>query len=296
MGAVRVGVGLSPDVLKLDRSRLAELVDRINASPIDHVVVTDHVAFRGGRGHDGLAALHFLAGLGVERELHTGVLLLPLRHPTLVARQLLDLADIHRAGVVAGVGVGGDDAAEYSMVGLESGQRGDRMDDAVALLLELLADQQPIVHEGYYPTNGPGLARGDGRAVKVLVGGRVDASHQRAALADGWLAAFCSVDRFGAGVQRMNGLARNPINGYQAWFGVGSSGREHADRQIRRFYGVDPANFERYVPVGDNGKLIEHFEPYVDAGANVLNLFPAGDPEMGVDAVALVAEAMHIRS
>ena len=292
VNAVRVGVGLSPDLLKLDRSRLVEIVDRINASAIDHVVVTDHVAFRGGRGHDGLAALHYLAGLGVERELHTGVLLLPLRHPTLVARQLLDLADIHRPGVVAGVGVGGDDAAEYSMVGLETAQRGDRMGDAVALLLELLADQRAITHEGRYPTDGPGLERGDGRPVKVLVGGRVDASHERAALADGWLAAFCSADRFGAGVQRMNGLAPNPITGYQAWFGVGPSGREHADRQIRRFYGIDPAHFERYVPVGNNEELIEHFEPYVEAGASVLNIFPAGDPEMGVDAVAAVAEAM----
>ena len=62
---VRVGIGLSPDLIRLDRPRLAELVDHINSSDIDHVVVTDHVAFRGGRGQDGLAALHYLAGLGV---------------------------------------------------------------------------------------------------------------------------------------------------------------------------------------------------------------------------------------
>jgi len=134
---VRVGIGLSPDLVRLPRPRLAELVERINASSIHHVIATDHVAFRGGRGQDGLTALRHLAGLGVDRPLHTGVLVLPLRHPSLVARQLLDLADVHPHEIVAGVGVGGDDPDEYSMVGMATVNRGRRMDDAVALLVQL---------------------------------------------------------------------------------------------------------------------------------------------------------------
>ncbi len=290
---VRVGIGLSPDLIRLGRSRLGEMVNQINASAIDHVVVTDHVAFRGGRGQDGLSTLHYLAGLGLERPLHTGVLILPIRHPTLVARQLLDLADVHPFGVVAGVGLGGDDPAEYSMVGMQARGLGSRMDEAVDLLVDLLGEREAIDRDGLYGASGPGLRRGDGERVQVLVGGRVDASHRRAALADGWLAAFCSPSRFGAGGEQVRALSPSATLGYQAWIGVGPDGREQADAQIQRFYGVDPRAFERYVPVGETSTLVEHFQAYVDSGAQVLNLFPAGEPELGISVVATVAEAFE---
>lgn len=47
------------------------------------------------------------------------------------------------------------------------------------------------------------------------------------------------------------------------------------------------------MPVGSGDDLAQHFGPYVDAGANLLNLFPAGDPELAIDEIALVAEALH---
>ena len=289
--SVRVGIGLSPDLLRLERPRLLDLVAQINASTIAHVAVTDHVSFRGGRGQDGLAALHYLAGLGVERELHTGVLLLPLRHPSLVARQLLDLADVHRHGVVAGVGLGGEDPDEYSMLGMASTERGARMSDAVPLLMELLATAAPVDADGHYPTAGPGLRREDGEPVRVLVGGRVEASLQRAAIADGWLSVFSSPSRFASGAEQVRAMSPGATLGYQAWIGVGPSARADADAQIRRFYGIDPAHFERYVPVGGAEAQTAHFAPYVEAGATVLNLFPAGDPEIGIATVSAVAAA-----
>lgn len=289
----RVGIGLSPDLLRLDRSRLAGLVEQINESPIDHVVVTDHISFRGGRGQDGLAAMHYLAGLGVAKELHTGVLILPLRHPTVVARQLLDLAEIHAPGVVAGVGLGGDDPAEYSMVGMSSSERGARMDDALDLLVALLGEQAPVDADGHYPTSGPGLSRSTGSRVQVLVGGRVEASHARAARADGWLGTFCSPSRFGAAAENIRSLDPSATLGYQPWVGIGPDGRAHADAQIERFYGLDPAPFQRYTPVGDAHDLVEQLSPYVDAGAELFNLFPAGDPEAAVGVIGEVAAALH---
>ncbi len=290
---VRVGIGFSPELLRLERSRLLDYIKQINASDIDHVGVADHVSFRGGRGNDALSAMHYLAGLGIERELHAGVLILPLRHPTLVARQLLDLADIHEPGVVAGVGLGGDDVEEFTMLGMETKERGRRMDDALSVLLELLEAHQPIDRDGFYPTKGPGLERRDGRPVNVLVGGRVDKAHERAAQADGWLAAFSSASRFGAGAQRVQELNPLVISGYQAWYGVGDNGRTHADTQLRSFYGMEPAPFERYVPVGGADELAEHFAPYIDAGASLLNISPAGDMEQAIEEISTFAVAMN---
>lgn len=290
---IRVGIGLSPDLLRLDRARLLELIEQINESPISHVAVTDHVSFRGGKGQDGLAALHYLAGLGVRRELHTGVLLLPLRHPTTVARQLLDLADIHEPGVVAGVGLGGDDPTEYAMVGMATSERGRRMDDAVPLLVDLLRAHESVDRAGHYEATGAGLERGHGKRVQVLVGGRVDAAHERAARADGWLAVFCSAKAFAAGAERVRHRSPAATLGYQPWLGVGTDGRERANAQLERFYGLPPGPFERYVPVGTSAELADHLRPYADAGATVFNLFPAGEPELAVETIADVAEEMR---
>ncbi len=294
-GHIRVGIGLSPDLIRLDRPRMLDLVARINASAIDHVVVTDHVAFRGGRGQDGLAAMHYLAGLGIERELHTGVLILPLRHPTLVARQLIDLADIHEHGVVAAVGLGGDDPEEFTMVGMQASVRGKRMTESVERLVQLLAEQDEIEHDGgFYPVAGPGLSRGSGGRVKVLVGGRADAAFQRAAVADGWLATFCSPNRFAEGAAQLRTLRPAATLGYQAWVGFGPTGRAAADAQIRRFYDLDPKPFHRYIPVGGVDEVTEHLTPYVQVGARLLNLFPAGDhTEIAVEGLSAVAEHLH---
>ena len=289
-----VGIGLAPDVLRLERSRLAALVDQINDSSLDHVVVTDHVAFRGGRGWDAVTAMTLLAGLGIDKPLHTGVLILPLRQPTVLARQLLDLADFHAPGVVLGVGLGGDDPAEYTMAGLASTERGRRMDDILPVLAELLGPQAAVDLDGLYPVSGPGLARGSGKRVPILVGGRAPAAHRRAATVDGWLATFCSPARVVSGREAVEALADGRRCGYQAWVGPGVDGRANADAVIGQFYGLDPTPFHRYVPTGSPAEMVEHLVDYVRAGCDLFHLFAASPaPEEAVDALDSVAHQLR---
>ena len=292
--AISVGLGLSPDLVRLERGAMLSLVEQINASEINHVVVTDHVSFRGGSGQDGLAALAYLAGLGVEKDLHTGVLILPLRHPTLVARQLLDIADIHSHRIVCAVGLGGDDPSEYSMVGMSSKERGSRMSDSVPALVSLLSAQDDITTAGHYPVNGPGLARGGGAPVDVIIGGRAPQSHERAAIANGWLATFCTPSRFSEAAERVRSLSPTATLGHQSWIGLGDNGQDVADEQLRKFYGLDPEPFRRYVPTGNPQEITDQLIPYVEAGAEYLNLFPAGDdPTSAVEGVAEIARHIH---
>lgn len=289
-----VGIGLAPDVLGLERPRLAALVDQINESSLDHVAVTDHVAFRGGRGWDAITAMTLLAGLGVDKPLHTGVLILPIRQPTVLARQLLDLADFHAPGVVLGAGIGGDDPAEYTMAGMSSTKRGRRMDEILPVLAELLGPQGDVDRDGLYPVTGPGLARGGGERVPILVGGRAAAAHRRAATVDGWLATFCSPARVLGGRQAVAALADDRRCGYQAWVGPGADGRANADAVIGEFYGLDPAPFHRYVPTGSPAEMVEHLVDYVGAGCDLFHLFAASPaPEDAVEALDVVARQLR---
>ena len=140
-----VGIGLAPGFWELPHRRRQQAIDHLHTTAIDFVCVTDHVAFRGGNGWDAFTQAAALAGHGVRLPLHIGVALLPLRHPTLVARQLLDIALMSEAGVVCGVGIGGEDPDEYSMVGIPVAERGTRMDEALPLLRRLL-DGEEVHH------------------------------------------------------------------------------------------------------------------------------------------------------
>ena len=68
----------------------------------------------------------------------TGVYLLPLRHPVLVARQLADIAQISPGRLTFGVGVGGEDRHEVSSCGVDPATRGLRMNECLAIVRELL--------------------------------------------------------------------------------------------------------------------------------------------------------------
>ena len=65
-----------------------------------------------GAGFDGLVNAAALAVAHSAIPVHVGVYLLPLRHPTLVARQIADLEVLAPGRLVLGVGIGGEDRHE----------------------------------------------------------------------------------------------------------------------------------------------------------------------------------------
>src|SRR3546814_10892343 len=74
---------------------------------VDHAMVGDHVSFFTGIGFDGLVNATSILSMDEVLPVFTGVYLLPLRHPVLVARQLSDIAAFAPGRLTFGVGVGG---------------------------------------------------------------------------------------------------------------------------------------------------------------------------------------------
>ena len=86
-----VRVGLLPlNLLSGGATAAADGLARMADAGIDHVCCGDHVSFA-GTGFDGLIQATALAMLHPTLPIHTAIYLLPLRHPTLVARQLADI-------------------------------------------------------------------------------------------------------------------------------------------------------------------------------------------------------------
>jgi alkanesulfonate monooxygenase SsuD/methylene tetrahydromethanopterin reductase-like flavin-dependent oxidoreductase (luciferase family) len=102
-----------------------------------HVWVGDHVVWNVGMLAS-LCVLSYAAAATERIGLGTGVYLLPLRHPTVVAKDVETLNVRSRSRANFGVGIGGENPLEYAAMGVEMRQRGARLEEAVQQLQALL--------------------------------------------------------------------------------------------------------------------------------------------------------------
>jgi alkanesulfonate monooxygenase SsuD/methylene tetrahydromethanopterin reductase-like flavin-dependent oxidoreductase (luciferase family) len=91
-GPIEVGIVLREQDLIAWSGRLHELAERTVAAGVDHLTVGDHVSFADGHGADGLIQAAALLSAHPSVSVQTGVYLLALRHPAIVARQLATIA------------------------------------------------------------------------------------------------------------------------------------------------------------------------------------------------------------
>ena len=93
MSEIRVGMAAPSGALVGNVEQRQRLVAAIAEAGLDHVGCSDHVSFHGGTGFDGLIRAAQLASLHDELPVVVAVYLLPLRHPTPVARQISGIAE-----------------------------------------------------------------------------------------------------------------------------------------------------------------------------------------------------------
>src|SRR2546426_12701868 len=146
--------------------RLAQAIEQIG---YDHIDMFDHVVMgypMQGRPPgpyppqmpilEALMALSYIAAVTSRVTLGTEVLVLPQRHPTLVAKQVSTLDTLSGGRVRLGVGVGWQES-EYEALGEDFHTRGARMDEAIQLLRACWGDAQEDFVEKYYRVVGMGV-------------------------------------------------------------------------------------------------------------------------------------------
>lgn len=91
---VRVGVFAPLGLLSSDPEATRLFLAEAGRADIDHICCGDHVSFA-GVGFDGLVQATALLMLHPTLPVYSGVYLLPLRHPVLVARQAPAIIPMH---------------------------------------------------------------------------------------------------------------------------------------------------------------------------------------------------------
>jgi probable F420-dependent oxidoreductase len=253
-------------------------------------------------------ALSIFAARTERLLLGAGLVLLPLRHPSWVAKTYGSIDFVSGGRLLLGVGVGGEGAQDFAAAGVPIGERGARADEAIAAVRELWragAEGRPASHDGrFYPFQGvsidPPPARPGGPP--LLVGGRTPAALRRAGrLGDGWLAYMVSAERFArdfAEVRRhaaeagRDPAALTPAIVLPAHVSPdGEAAREQARAHLSERYNTpfEPHHVARYAIAGDPDECRARLREYLAAGVRHFVLNPAGPAAAFLDEV----EALH---
>src|ERR1700728_3426029 len=192
----RVGMFPPFDLLERGEETARAFLAQAAEAGIDHVCCGDHVSFA-GKGFYGLVQATALSLLHPTLPIYSGVYLLPLRHPVLVARQLADISRLAPGRLIFGVGVGGEDRGEVSICGVDPATRGLRMNECLTIVRQLLTGTAVTFQGKFFDIDDAVTPPAPAAAVPVIIGGRSDAAIRRAGrLGDGWLGIWASPRRF----------------------------------------------------------------------------------------------------
>jgi alkanesulfonate monooxygenase SsuD/methylene tetrahydromethanopterin reductase-like flavin-dependent oxidoreductase (luciferase family) len=164
------GPGTNPDTL----ARWAQTVEGLG---FDLLMVSDHIAVTADVAeqypapfYEPFTTLAWLAGLTHRVRLGTTVLIVPYRHPLLVARMAANLNDLSGGRLVLGVGVGWA-RQEFDALGVAFAERGRLTDEHLLAIRAAWRDDQDY----------------RGGQIPIWIGGNSDAALRRAVrLGDAW--------------------------------------------------------------------------------------------------------------
>ena len=134
--------------------------------------------------------LSFAAAITNRIGLGTGVLVLPQRHPTLVAKQVSTLDTLSGGRVRLGIGIGWQ-RSEYEALGEDYNSRSRRMDEAIRVLRSYWRDEHVNFSGDYYQLDEIAMEPKppQGGNIPIWIGGtKAGALKRVAALGDGWMA------------------------------------------------------------------------------------------------------------
>jgi probable F420-dependent oxidoreductase len=264
---------------------IAELAEE---SGYDSIWAGDHVSFHNPI-LDVTVALSCFAARTERLTIGAAVVLLPLRHPSLVAREFASLDYLTGGRVVLGVGVGGEGSKDFEAVGVDPRERGVRTNEAMRALRELFSGPEASFSGRFFSFDGitiePQPVQAGGPP--LWVGGASAPALRRAGrLGDGWMPIWVSPERFAEGLAevRRHAGGREISAAVMCPALVGAGSRERLAEHLALRYGmaVKPHLVDRYCIAGSEEECAARIRDYAEAGVEhlVFNIGCAAGDEL----------------
>lgn len=216
-------------------------------------------------------------------------LILPLRHPTMLAKQFASLDVLSNGRTLLTVGVGGDYPREFQACGIPVKERGQRAQEAIEIMKKYWAGERfdydgKIFHlEDVDMLPHPVQPGGP----PIWVSGRQDAPMRRAAtIADGWNPYMYTADRCEESFRRVKEMAEEAGRTlpkdytfacfiYVSLFDDEAEARAWGVKELTYRYDQDFSELvDKYCAYGGPDKVKDYLAKYIEAGCNYLILAP----------------------
>jgi probable F420-dependent oxidoreductase len=257
-----------------------EVAVRAEELGYDSIWAGDHISYRNPI-LDVVVALSTFAAVTRRITVGAGVVLLPLRHPSVVAKEFASLDYVSGGRVILGVGVGGESGPDFDAVGVSPSERGRRTDEAMRALRALLGEPPASFAGRFFSFDGISIEPRPAQAggPPLWVGGRSEAALRRAAtLGDGWIPIWVSAERFADGLAELPESV-TPAVTLPAHVGDRRRLYEHLRARYSGDFGEHVV--DRYCVAGSPDECVARVREYVDAGARhvVFNILELDDAE-----------------
>jgi probable F420-dependent oxidoreductase len=140
----------------------------------DSLFITDHLLaakrFYSVSFLEPLSALAVAAGATERVRLGTSILIMPLRNPVMLAKELATLQFLSENRMILGAGVGWNEK-EYAALGVQKSERGKRTDEMLDILIPLLEGETVTYHGRYYSVDDLFLEPVASRRPEIWIGG-----------------------------------------------------------------------------------------------------------------------------
>jgi probable F420-dependent oxidoreductase len=260
-----------------------------------------------GPAADPFTGMAFALAVTTRLKAGSGVVVLPGRHPVLVAKQLATLAGLAPGRVLPAFGLQPALPAERALFPVPPGQRGAVFDEALTLLKLALATDVVSFHGQFFTVEGASVGPLPDRPLDIWLGGSAPAGLRRAGrLADGWLGSLLTPAEAGEAVGVINDAAARAGRAVDP---------DHFGMSLPIVFGGIPdalgASIRRRRPDTDPAALVadgwagarELIESFIEAGVSKFVVRPAsvpghpGSPRSFEDFVSgLVAELMPLET
>ena len=289
--AIRIGVGFGGWPFQgPDPDYLWDYVERAEALDIDSIWLSDRIV-SSVLSLEPVVALSFIAARTTKLKFGTSVLALPLRNPTVLAKEIATLDFLSNGRALPAVGLGTDDESEFEACGSSRSQRAGRTDEAIEVMRLLWSQDDVTFHGRYFTLNNVSVQPKpvQEELPPLWIGGRSEPALRRVArLGDGWLVSQATPDEVSEGIAYINDRAEEygreiDDDHFGALFSFCiADTKEEAERLaapylLRRRSDVDVAELAAFGTPDVVAGLIDR---YVEAGATKFVARPACPPEL----------------
>jgi probable F420-dependent oxidoreductase len=315
---IRIGVRLPNSGPFAEADALASTAELAERLGYDRVWVHDHVSWpREKLTHfatgsleacadqdpnffESLSSAAWLAGRTSRIGVGIAGLVVPLRDPRILAKQLATIDRLSGGRLVVALAIGAI-RGDFEVMGVPFERRGKLTNEYLAAMRAILDGEQPVSVSGETVRFSDGTFLPKPERLGLWVTGSSEPGLQRAVrFADGWLTVYQSVDAYRGFVERLGELSAEEgrtaplVTGYETYACIADT-RDEAISIARRSLEGKFETLDKGLDVcivGGPDDLIEQVRGYADAGARHVELkFIAHSVEQLHEMMARVAES-----